>query len=265
MIIFYLFIIVSLAGFRNCTKCASQTEKCLLEKKCRKGLLCSMNCGIKYERDPLKLGPCEFGCQLLFTQNDKTFLSLLHCMITTGCLSKMPDNGECRLKPTDGLKNITSMEQMQGNWWVARGVNNQIDTIPCQMNRIQPVANGEWFANCTLNDTLSKPPQEVRTVPKVKMDPPGTMTAIYDVGTNQVEYWTIISFPHPEWMFMLWCGSNDIISYAGGIVQTLNPNKQYSDIPPWVEDLFRQAAAEYGLRYDNETYVTPLDECYYHP
>lgn len=253
-------------GFRNCTKCTKQTTRCLGEKTCREGLLCSMNCGIKYDKDPRKLGPCEFGCQLLYTQNDKVFLDLLHCMITTGCLAPMPDNGECRLNNTEGLQNITKMEQIQGDWWVVRGVNNQIDTIPCQMNRIQKnIENDNWVANCTLNDTLSNPPREVRTTPEVKMDPPGTMTAIYDVGTHQVEYWTIISFPHPQWIFMLWCGFNDIIKYAGGIVQTLAPNKSYDDIPKWVENEFRIAAAKYGLDYDKETYITPLDTCPYHP
>lgn len=257
--------LTSYEGFSNCTKCLDLMEKCMLEKACREGLLCTMNCGIKYEKDPTKLGPCEFGCQLMYTQDDKLSLEMIECIINVGCLQKMPDNGKCRLNNTDGLQNITKMEQIEGDWWVTRGVNNQIDTIPCQMNRIQNHGDGNWVANCTLNDTLANPVREVRTIPRVKMDPSGTMTAIYDVGTNQIEYWTIISFPHPEWIFMLWCGANDIIEYAGGIIQTLAPNKSYDDIPAWVEDLFRKAAAKYGLDYDTETYITPLDSCPYHP
>jgi len=265
LFLFIPFLVLGSGGFGNCTKCASETGRCMLEKNCRDGLLCSINCGIKYKNDPIKLGPCEFGCQLIYTQNDKIFLNLLHCMITTGCLQKMPDNGKCLLNNTEGLQNITTMSQIEGDWWVVRGVNNQIDTIPCQMNRIHQVAGDNWVANCTLNDTLTNPPREVRTTPKVEMDPPGTMTAIYDVGTHQVEYWTIISFPHPDWIFMLWCGLNDVIDYAGGIVQTRAPNKSYDDMPKWVEDAFRTAAKKFGLDYDKETYITPLDTCPYHP
>jgi len=265
LLVFFFVTLTLGQNFRNCTQCASETVICLQDTPCREGLLCSMNCGVKYANDPMKLGPCEFGCQLLYTQGDDTFLTLLNCMIETGCLAKMPDNGECRLNNTDGLKNITTMDQIEGDWWVVRGVNNQIDTIPCQMNRIQHKPDDSWVANCTLNDTLVSPPIEVRTTPLVKMDPPGTMTAIYDVGTHQIEYWTIISYPHPDWIFMLWCGFNDVIDYAGGIIQTRAPNKQYDNIPPWVEQLFREAAAKYGLEYDLATYVTPLDQCLYHP
>ena len=46
-----------------------------------------------------------------------------------GCFPEVPPDGECLASAEDTVQEITAIEQVQGDWWVVRGVNcGQDDT-----------------------------------------------------------------------------------------------------------------------------------------
>ena len=67
---------------------------------------------------------------------------MLQCMATHECLPKMPPDGECLAKDTDTIQNLTKLEQVQGKWWILKGINcgqkgwpAGFDFFPCQRDK----------------------------------------------------------------------------------------------------------------------------------
>ena len=77
----------------------------------------------------------------------------------------------------------------------------------------------------------------------------------------QIERWHILavsSWPQPQYMFVLWCGSNPALEYNGGFV--LSRTRTLDDISPETEALFRQVAVDHGVNYDDMC-VTDNTDC----
>ncbi len=69
-----------------------------------------------------------------------------------------------------------------------------------------------------------------------------------------------MSFPHPDWAFVVWCGSNPALDYNGAFVVTRNRNLDPLADLPEVEAELRAAAEAVGINYDDMC-VTDNTEC----
>ena len=89
-------------------------------------------------------------------------------------------------------------------------------------------------------------------VANVSMTSPGVMTHWYTDPPlkPQTEEWRVLSWPHPDWMLYIYCGSTPTGPYAGGSVVARDPIKKAGDIPPYVEKIFRAKAKEFNFDYD---------------
>ena len=74
----------------------------------------------------------------------------------------------------------------------------------------------------------------------------------YD-NLSQVEPWVVISKPHEDYLLMLWCGSNPVLKYAGGIL--MSRNNDYEQMPKEIEEIFREAAKKHGVDLDKDMFV----------
>jgi hypothetical protein len=90
------------------------------------------------------------------------------------------------------------------------------------------------------------------------MKNPGVFIHVYS-DLDQIEPWTVVSMPHPDYMMMLWCGSNPVLKYAGGIL--LSKNKVYDGIPAYVEDEFRKVLAKHDLDFDKDLFINDNSQC----
>ena len=46
----------------------------------------------------------------------------------------MPDDGVCKVSEKDGQKDLTDVSDIEGDWWVIKGLNPHYDSFPCQHN-----------------------------------------------------------------------------------------------------------------------------------
>ena len=67
----------------------------------------------------------------------------------------MPDDGVCKVSEKDGQKDLTDVSDIEGDWWVIKGLNPHYDSFPCQHNRYRQDQNtGVWYNNVTWVDTF---------------------------------------------------------------------------------------------------------------
>ena len=132
----------------------------------------------------------------------------------------MPDDGKCRVTDDDGQQDLTDVSDIEGDWWVIKGLNPHYDSFPCQHNRYHQDATGTWINNVTWIDTFHGN-KIIGALPTVNVSKPGVFMHYYD-NLSQVEPWIVISKPHEDYLLMLWCGSNPVLKYAGGILMSRN-------------------------------------------
>ena len=222
--------------------CSEPVELCAKDYMCIKASLCNTKCQL--EKD---VNGCNLVCELTYGKNSTAYRDVVQCMATHGCLPKMPPDGECLTKDTDTIQNLTKLAQVQGKWWILKGLNcgqkgwpAGFDFFPCQRDKFV-FEGSQWIDHISYcggkNNTCTTP--MINTTANVSITAPGVMTHWYlDAPLlPQIEYWRVLSWPHPEWMLYIYCGSTPIGPYAGGSVVS-NSSRSISDIPSYVEKIF---------------------------
>ena len=183
-------------------------------------------------------------------------------MADNGCLPVQPMNGKC-LRTNQTVTNITNFSQIEGRWWIVRGLNcgqdenwtAGFDAFPCQYDEfVKDEDSKQWMdyiSYCGGKESKCSTPY-IHTVAQAEISRPGILTHKYlDAPLlPQTEEWYILSNPHPDWMLYVYCGSTPTGDYGGGSVVTrtgLTP----SDIPDWIEREFAAVAAKHGFDYDS--------------
>ena len=92
---------------------------------------------------------------------------------------------------------------------------------------------------------------QVEAMPTAEIIIPGVIHHNYTMpltGFRQQANWTYVSWPHPDWFFIHWCGENFALNYAGAVVMAKYPNVDFSTMPPYVKQAFRDAGK--GIDFD---------------
>mmetsp|Transcript_55194 Transcript_55194/g.131545 ORF Transcript_55194/g.131545 Transcript_55194/m.131545 type:complete len:294 (+) Transcript_55194:112-993(+) len=234
------------------THCLSDAMQCASDAVCRKTGMCMTGC-------TWDAPGCYLNCEVRQNADLTTFTKFSSCMFKNECQPQGPLDGECRVTKKDGQKNLTSVADIAGSWWVTKGVNPHYDSFPCQHNRyIFDEQRKVWVNNVTWLDTFHEPKRLIGTIPVVNVTDAGVFMHYYD-DLDQIEPWTVISKPHPDYMMMLWCGENPALKYAGGIL--LARDKDYHNMPKWVEEIFRREVNARGLDFDNELFINDNSQC----
>jgi hypothetical protein len=231
--------------------CTLRINNCLMDHECRKIFGCYASCN---KTD----SSCFFICEVTYGLESVKYQDLADCLVDHGCLQEFEPDGKCRVTDLDGLKTVTTVEEIAGDWWVVRGLNPHYDSYACQHNRYERLPDGTWINNVTWMNTYKTPPVEVRALPIVTVSYPGVFLHNY-TSLRQLENWVVVSRPTKDYMFMLWCGENKELKYAGGIV--VSPHRVYADIPKHIEREFRLVARDYGLDYDNDLFPNDNRDC----
>jgi hypothetical protein len=253
--------------------------KCALDAECRKALQCTM---AAQKLPASQMCPAVYVCQMQAATNEKFLDFVRHTM---PCLTDCPTDGTCLATDEDAVQNITSLDMIQGDWWVIRGVNcgqgtnypwatknptpgmdfpGAYDWLPCQHERILPSTGHDyphptsaWVNNITYcggrNGGLAECTGPViDTVANITLTAPGVVYHNYtDAPTSpQSEYWRVVSWPHPDYMLMLWCGKvrETFLVYNGGIA--LSRKRNEDGMPEYVKEAFRAAAKKHNVLWD---------------
>jgi len=236
--------------------CGLQSTACALDGDCSKVLSCMTGCFGQPDE-----AACQFICQWELGQSNEKYLKLLTCMGENGCLTMQPD-GVCLSSASDTTTEITSLDQIQGDWWILKGQNcgqNELwnggyDAYPCQLESyIQLPGTEDWVRNTTYcfgqDDTCSSATINIK--PAATIESPGVVRTTYDnpLYMDMEERWFIVERIEEDWMFYVWCSENLAAADAGAVV--LGRARSIEDMPKSVEDRMRELTAQLNLDYDS--------------
>ena len=112
--------------------CGSQSGACMSDRDCRINMQCMLKCG-------LTNNSCMYEC--MNTYEDKIFDAMMKCLVDDHhCLTMQPPDPTFRCTPPKQvIKNLT-LSQIQGSWWIVRGLNRDYDCFDCQLSTYKPTA-----------------------------------------------------------------------------------------------------------------------------
>jgi hypothetical protein len=237
--------------------CGKEMLTCGTDAVCRGAMMCFATCGSDTS--------CDFNCEQKAYGNMRLH-DFMQCSADHGCLAKLgPDcapadqcrHGQCNATDAEAVANLTSLEQLKGEWWTLTGVNPHYDYYFCQHEHI--AFNGsDWIDRSTYG--IDNSSQRLASIMKLSMPAPGVVRHDYtDAALSpNVEDWRFVSFPHPDWAFVLWCGHNPIHHYSGGFV--LSRSKDIASMPQDVRAIMKRDVQKFGLDLD-ELHVQDNSAC----
>ena len=243
--------------------CAQEAHDCGTEWSCIQAGVCNANCETFHKSTKER---CDLLCELNYGYNSTKYRALLQCMNEHDCLphNNKPD-GICLAKENQTVTNLTSVSQIFGKWWVVQGENCAqnptwpagFDWFPCQSNAFsdpsgQQAVDHIMYCGGADNKCTTK---LLNTYANVTLSSPGTLTHDYTDPplTPQTEKWFVVSWPHPDWMLYVYCGSTPTGKYNGGAVVTRisRHEAKSSAMPYYVHAIFKAKAKE--LNFDLDT------------
>lgn len=241
--------------------CGLQMARCLADSTCRAAMICNARCQGKRNEQA-----CNLLCELTYGYNSSMYHEGVQCMVDNHCMDAAKNassDGTCLATSEEAIKNLTDMEQVKGRWWILKGLNcgqdgwpAGFDYFPCQYDDFVPGVTGDdmWidhigYCGGTNNSCITP---MLRTVANVSITQPGVLKHWYtDPALKpQTEEWRVLSFPHPDWMLYIYCGSTPMGPYAGGSIVS-RTHTHISAIPDWVENIFKQTARRYDFDLDS--------------
>jgi hypothetical protein len=237
--------------------CGVQIGKCLFDKQCRAAVACNAKCQGKRNEQA-----CNLLCELTYGYNSTAYKENMQCMVDHNCIPKSNEtDGKCLATDEETLQNVTQMEQVAGRWWILRGLNcgqpgwpAAFDFFPCQYDDFVPGKDGnmgvDHIGYCGGSNNSCSTPM-LRTVANWNVTKPGVLSHVYTDPPlkPQDEEWRILSFPHPDWMLYIYCGSTPMGAYGGGSIVSKTAT-HISEIPKWVETIFRAKAKQHNFDID---------------
>lgn len=228
--------------------CGFSMLRCGTNLTCLKAMLCFAKCGTD--------NSCDFECEQEAYGNEP-LKHFMQCSADNECLAKLePDcfpaascrHGSCNATDAEAVQTLTLLEQLQGEWWTVTGVNPHYDYYPCQHEHIFK-KDGQWINNSTYG--IKSPGQHLASVMNLTLLAPGVVRHFYtDAALSpNIEVWRFVSMPHPDWAFVLWCGSNPILHYSGGFV--LSKHRDFHAMPTDVKEAMSADLLNFGLNLDN--------------
>jgi len=245
--------------------CGLEMTACYFEQECFDTLQCMQEC-----KDRPDMNPCWFECQMTLGILSEKFSAFVQCIGEHGCFPEIPPDGDCLAGPEDTVQDITSLDQVAGDWWVVRGVNCGQDThwsgaydwLPCQHARYIQLEDDYWVNNTTYcggRDSVCTTKQFV-TAPKATLVSPGVIRIDYDDTPllPQVENWHLVSMPDPNFMLVMWCGTNPALDYNGGFL--LSRGRTQDGLTPESEATLRAVSERLGVSWDSMC-ITDNTQC----
>jgi len=104
--------------------CEMETTACLADQSCLDALECNAECVDSSDYDT-----CNLNCELNFGYQDPDYSNLLECMVQHSCLPMAADDGKCIGTDADADQSIINIEQIQGKWWLLKGLNCGQDNV----------------------------------------------------------------------------------------------------------------------------------------
>jgi len=240
--------------------CGLQSTACSLDPDCSKVLECMVGC---FGKDDATA--CQFICQYDLGEPNEKYRNMVRCMSDHHCYS-MPPDGICLGDSSNATQEITTFNEIEGDWWILKGQNcaqddvwiGGVDALPCQKSTYAQLEDGSWIRNTSYcfghltsdGDTCTT--HQVVVSPPATMESPGVVHTTYfddPLYMDMDERYYIVEKIEEDWMFYFWCSTTSGGSDAGAVV--LGRSRSMADMPESVEQKMREITDQYGLDYDS--------------
>ena len=132
--------------------CVAPLASCASSLQCMRTVGCVNGCILEHLYQEDKVAACAYLCEMTHGYQNTEFTDLIGCMLDSQCLEQYPEDGPCIGANKDGLQTVTKMEDIEGDWWVLRGINcgqapypGGYDWYPCQHERFIKDSDGQWI------------------------------------------------------------------------------------------------------------------------
>jgi len=107
--------------------CLPEVASCafhsIFGESCMKTLKCNLAC-TKTDDGHNRAPGCAYLCEMTSGYTSPHYVKMIECLGERNqCLPTYPDDGDCLAQDSDALQNLTSLDQVEGDWWVVKGIN----------------------------------------------------------------------------------------------------------------------------------------------
>ena len=209
--------------------CLTETASCVADRGCRDAIICDEKCMSEWDDDNTKekfhIQNCTNICA--WTNVDNMYQNYLRCVTNTAhqCIKFPPIPKTCRAPNIHPLKEL-SVKDLQGEWWVVKGLHPVYDCYPCQKIYFSAINATAWnyssvYQVYQANGSLTL--AYLQTV--VPTNAPGSnLSFVYDdIGLLHYETWWLIDkADDSSYILLYYCGTTLEWNYEGAQVLARN-------------------------------------------
>ncbi len=223
-------------------KCGIPLAKCGLEGSCRKTLECVKSCT---SDDPDERQRCTITC--VESTPSKAFAELSACMVKKKCVAPSSQS-TCSLPRNPSVIAPMTLHDLEGPWFVARGLSRAYDCWPCQQMTFRGIDNQHSkydYDYMVVPDRLTRIECNARPAPSATANA-GRFSIDYEAyGVPGTDDWHVLSFPHPDYALVYYCGATAMAGqYRGAVMMSRIPA---ADMPDDILNTFESALTDAQL------------------
>jgi hypothetical protein len=220
------------------TQCTQPLAGCTFERNCRVALSCTADCKMS---DPEENQRCLINC--VESNPSSRYDHLVGCMLEKNCLAKAPPRFCAKPRNTQQIAPVT-LADLQGEWYVVRGLSRAYDCWPCQkmsfFNLKGSASSYDYEYRVGSNKTKIQ-----CTVEDLPTPVPGRFFVKYKAhGVEGFDDWHLLSQPTRDHALIYYCGTTSLDQYRGAVIITRTP---FVPIPQSILQTFEQALHDADL------------------
>lgn len=235
--------------------CGGPALACIGETACNAALNCTKAC-------PTADADAQQRCNIQCLEGNPStkFDDLTKCLVGNKCITPRP-RVECALPRGAGAVAKVSLSDLDGAWYVVRGLSRAYDCWPCQkmtFAETTPTTSHYDYAYDVVAGRTSHIDCHLAAVEDAATPPsvvPGRFAVHYDAhGIPGDDDWYVLSRPSNDYALIYYCGETPMANYRGAVAISRKPS---TALPDDVAAAFAKALAGAGLA----TPVTLGDFC----
>lgn len=245
--------------------CLKQAAGCIFDNNCRAASLCAKDCMENlWDRDntteKVHVQNCTNTCA--FTYMGKPYEDFMNCVSGHKCISFPPIPSHCKGPDNVTLLKKLSTEDLNGSWWVIKGMHPVYDCYPCQHLTFTRINSEYWnyvpqYQVYLENGSLALYADSYDKFPNTS--PGETISFLYgDVGLLHHEIWWLVDAADDKsYIVMYYCGNALDWYYDGALVMARNKSLPDSDTATIADSYRRSVGLDYSKFCSLKTYGCP--------
>jgi hypothetical protein len=246
--------------------CLKEAGACALDKVCRASNICSAKCMNGWDTDntteKFHVQNCTSICA--FTYKSKAYQDFIGCVGGHKCISLPPIPSQCRGPENVTLLKKLSTQDLNGSWWVIKGMNPVYDSYPCQHLTFTRLSSQYWHFLPRYQVFLENGSLMLYADPYDKFPDasPGESIAFQygDAGMPHFEHWWLIDAADDKsYILNYYCGYVLDWHFEGALVFSREKDLPDSAASAIAESFSKSVGLDYSKFHSLNTHGCPDD------